>query len=315
MYTPLRPAQSLELPLRHMKYHVLQWGTPQAGSVPLVLGHGWMDVAASWQFVVDALSEAFVAGRRIIAPDWRGFGRSMPPTPCDHYTFADYLGDLDALVQHLVPAGGQIDLVGHSMGGNIAMLYAGARPARIRHLVNVEGFGLPATRPTQAPRRIGQWLDELQQLHSGAISLKSYADASEVAQRLRKNNPRLPEDKALWLAQHWSAPQSDGRWAILGDAAHKVVNPQLFRVDEVLAHYAAITAPVLAIEAEEDSMGAWWKGKFSLDEYHERLQSVPQHKVVHIPDAGHMIHHDQPQLLARFIEDFCNQDVSSPSDP
>ena len=311
MYTPLRPAQSLELPLRHMTYHVLQWGNPQADGVPLVLGHGWMDVAASWQFVVDALGEAFVSDRRIIAPDWRGFGRSMPATPCDHYTFADYLGDLDALVQQLVREGGQIDLVGHSMGGNIAMLYAGARPERIRHLVNVEGFGLPANRPSQAPRRISQWLDELQQLHSGEISLKTYADATEVAQRLRKNNHRLPEDKALWLAQHWSAPQTDGRWAILGDAAHKVVNPQLFRVDEVLAHYAAITAPVLAIEAFDDSMGAWWKGKFSLDEYHERLQSVPRHKIVRIPDAGHMIHHDQPQLLAGYIEAFCNADPAT----
>ena len=81
---------------------------------------------------------------------------------------------LDALLRHCVPGDGAIDLVGHSMGGNVAMFYAGARPARIRRLVNLEGFGMPASRPAQAPRRTAQWLDELQQLaqlwHDGRTS-------------------------------------------------------------------------------------------------------------------------------------------------
>ncbi|MBQ0133464.1 MAG: alpha/beta hydrolase [Comamonas sp.] len=305
MYTPQRLSTSVQLPIRHMTYHVRSWGQPQPGVAPLVLVHGWMDVGASYQFVVDAFSEAFYTGRHIIAPDWRGFGHSTPPAPCDHYTFADYLGDLDALLDHYVPEGQAIDLVGHSMGGNVAMLYSGARPARIRRLVNLEGFGMPATRPTQAPRRMGQWLDELRQLHRGEIELKTYDSVEAVAQRLRKTNHRLSEDKALWLAGQWAAADANGRWAILGDAAHKVVNPQLFRDDEILATYAAITAPVLAVEASDDSLGQWWKGKFDLHEYHERLQSVPQYRIAQVQDAGHMLHHDQPQAVAQLIEDFC----------
>ena len=305
MYTPLRPCSIVDLPIRSLSYRVRTWGQPQAGVAPLVLVHGWMDVGASYQFVVDALSEAFYAGRHIIAPDWRGFGHSRLPAPCDHYSFADYLGDLDALLDHYVPEGQTIDLVGHSMGGNVAMLYAGARPARIRKLINLEGFGLPASKPTHAPKRMGQWLDELKQLRQGEISLKGYDSVQAVAQRLRKTNPRLSEDKALWLAHEWSAPDASGQWRILGDAAHKVVNPQLFRVDEALAMYAAITAPVLAIEAREDSMSQWWQGKYSLGEYHERLQSVPNCRVEQIDDAGHMLHHDQPQRIAELIEQFC----------
>lgn len=306
MYQPLRPSSTARIALRHMSYHVRTWGQPQPGVAPLVLVHGWMDVGASYQFVVDALSEAFFQRRHIIAPDWRGFGHSMPPTPCEHYNFADYLGDLDALLQHYAPDGQAVDLVGHSMGGNIAMFYAGARPARIRRLVNLEGFGLPATQPSQAPQRTAQWLDELQQLRTGALALKPYASAEYVAQRLRKTNPRLPADKALWLAQHWAAPQADGRWAVLGDAAHKVVNPYLYRVEEAQAHYAAITAPVLSVEASDDSLAGWWKEQYTLAQYHERLQVVPHCRIACVQDAGHMLHHDQPATVAALIEDFCS---------
>lgn len=312
MYHPRRPAHSHHLPLRTLRYHVRTWGQPHSDNVPLVLLHGWMDVSASWQFVVDAFSNAFAESRLIIAPDWRGFGLTHTATPCDSYSFADYLGDLDALLHHYAPESGPVDLVGHSMGGNVSMLYAGARPARIRRLVNLEGFGLPATQPQQAPQRMGQWLDELQQLHAGELTLKPYASVQAVAERLRKTNPRLPADQALWLAQHWAAPQADGRWAILGDAAHKVVNPQLFRVEEALAHYAAITAPVLAVEAADDSLRTWWSERYTLAQYHQRLQSVPQHHIAQVADAGHMLHHDQPAAVARLIEDFCSS-TSAPT--
>lgn len=305
MYTPQRPSTPVDLPIRHMHYRVRTWGQPQPNVAPLVLAHGWMDVGASYQFVVDAFSQAFYAGRHIIAPDWRGFGHSMPPTPCDHYSFADYLGDLDALLDHYAPNGQAVDLVGHSMGGNVSMLYAGARPARIRRLINLEGFGMPATQSQQAPARTARWLDELQALRSGSMELKGYDSQAAVAARLRKTNPRLSEDKALWLAGEWAAPDAQGQWHILGDAAHKVVNPLLFRVEEALAYYAAITAPVLSVEASSDSIGQWWKEQYSLTEYHQRLQTVANYRIERVDDAGHMLHHDQPQRVAQMIEDFC----------
>ncbi len=149
MYQPQRTARTETVRIRTLDYHVRLWGDATGGQPPLVLLHGWMDVGASWQFAVDAFSAAFAQGRAIIAPDWRGFGHTRAAAPVDHYVFADYFGDLDQLLDHY--AGGQaVDLVGHSMGGNVAMLYAGIRPARVRRLVNLEGFGLPATRPGQA---------------------------------------------------------------------------------------------------------------------------------------------------------------------
>ena len=303
MYQELQPARSEFVPIRQLNYHVRLWGPATSNLPPLVLVHGWMDVSASYQFVVDAFSQAFAQGRRIIAPDWRGFGLTAPPVPTDHYFFPDYLADLDQLLDHYAP-GTPVDLVGHSMGGNVAMFYAGARPARVRRLVNLEGFGMPASKPTKAPKRYAEWMDELKALQRGEMALKTYDSADGVARRLMKTNPRLPQDKAQWLARHWARPNAQGQWEILGDAAHKITNAMLFRLEEALALYAAITAPTLSIEASDDSLGLWWKGRYTLEEYHQRLQSVPDCRIARVEDAGHMLHHDQPQAVAALIEGF-----------
>jgi pimeloyl-ACP methyl ester carboxylesterase len=303
MYQALKPSRSGFVPVRHLNYHVRQWGQPDATQAPLVLVHGWMDVSASWQFVVDAMRNE----RWIIAPDWRGFGlttNTEGPAP-DNYWFPDYLADLDALLDHF--AGERaVDLVGHSMGGNVAMIYSGVRPQRIRRLVNLEGFGMPETRASQAPGRYAQWMDELKALHRGDNALKSYASADGVAQRLMKTNPRLPQDKADWLARQWAAPNDQGQWEILGDAAHKVVSANLYRLDEALEIYRRITAPVLSVTASDDSLSLWWKGKFTLAQYHERIQAVPNLRSALVNDAGHMMHHDQPAELAHLLESFLN---------
>lgn len=307
MYQERHPARSETVPIRGVAYHLRLWGDQATARLPpLVLLHGWMDVGASWQFVVDAFSSPFLQGRLVVAPDWRGFGLSTPAQRADCYHFVDYLADLDHLIDHV--AGKQpVDLVGHSMGGNIAMMYAGARPARIRRLVNLEGFGLPATRPTQAPNRYAQWMNEIRQLQRGEITLKDYDGVESVAQRLMKTNPRLPPDKAAWLARHWARPANDGRWRILGDAAHKITSAQIYRADEAVALYAAIIAPVLNVEAESDSLGQWWGERFTREEYHQRLAHVRDTRSTTVVDCGHMLHHDQPEMVARLIENFLNK--------
>ena len=302
MYQVKRHSTSHFVTLRGHQYHVREWGNPQSTLPPLVLAHGWMDVAASWQFMVDSFSPEFFEKRRILAADWRGYGLTKG-SATDSYWMLDYLGDLDELLNQVCP-GQSIDLVGHSMGGNVVMMYAGVRPERIRRLVNLEGFGMAVTRPAQAPGRIGQWLDELQTFKTGELDLKPYPDAASVAKRLMKTNKRLSQDKADWLATQWAKPDADGHWHILGDAAHKIINPYLYRVDEVLETYKRITAPTLVVVASDNSLTDWWKGKFTLDEFHERMKVVENLQTVTIQDAGHMLHHDQAEHLAMHLEDF-----------
>jgi pimeloyl-ACP methyl ester carboxylesterase len=300
-YVPRRAARSSFVPVRGLRYHAHAWGdatlvTPERP--PLVMLHGWMDVGASFQFVVDALAEAEGFERWVIAPDWRGFGLTETPN-ADTYWFPDYLGDLDGLLDGLGIAG-PIDLLGHSMGGNVVMSYAGLRPQRIRRLVNLEGFGMPATKPQHAPKRLLQWLDELKTPQT----LRSYASVVEVAERLMKNNPRLTPDKAAWLAPHWARQEADGRWHILGHPAHKRANPVLYHVEEVLASWRLITAPVLWAEGDLTDVEKWWGKRFPRSEFDTRLAAVSNLQRALLSPCGHMLHHDQPQALAGHLTRF-----------
>ena len=296
-YLPRRAALSSFVNVRGLRLHVLRWGEAAADAVPLVMMHGWMDVAASFQFVVDAFAHA----RPVIAFDWRGFGRSDAGGG-DGYWFPDYLADLDALLDapELGLAGRSVDLLGHSMGGNVAMLYAGVRPLRVRRLVNLEGFGMPRSTPEQAPRRYAQWLDQLRE----PARLKPYDSLDAVAARLRETNPLLPADKAAWLATHWAAPDGDGRWALRADPAHKHVNPVLYRVDEVLACWRHIVAPLLWVEGDRTDMSRWWGHRYPRDEFEARLGVVANVERCRLSPAGHMLHHDQPEALAARLEAF-----------
>jgi len=299
-YAVRRAARSSFVPVRGLRYHVNLWGDPATVTRErplLVWMHGWMDVGASLQFVVDAMRD----DRAIAAPDWRGFGRTAAP-PTDSYWFADYLGDLDGLLDALSPEAA-VDLAGHSMGGNVVMTYAGARPERVRRLINVEGFGLPEARPEQAPARLRQWLDELKTPQH----LKPYASLSDVAARLVKSNPRLSAERAAWLAGHWAERRGDGLWHVLGDPAHKRVNPMLYRKDEVLEGWKRIAAPLLWIEGDETDPDRWWGQRYPRSEFDARLALVRDVQRARLRECGHMLHFDQPQALAAAIEAFVDR--------
>jgi pimeloyl-ACP methyl ester carboxylesterase len=168
-------------------------------------------------------------------------------------------------------------------------------------VVDLEGFGLTATRPTQAPRRYARWLDELRE----PPALKTYDSVEAVAQRLKKTNPRLRDDRAAFLAAHWARPNAEGRWEILGDPAHKMINPTLYRLDEVKAVWAQVTAPVLHVEARDSATLAHIANGQDIAAFKERFSAFPDFREVVLDDAGHMVHHDQPERIAELIETFC----------
>ena len=302
-YTCAREASSRFLPVRGLQYHCSQWGEPQADTPLLVMVHGFMDVGASFQFVVDAMARLPAASgqarRCVVAPDWRGFGLTQAPTGTDAYWFPDYVADLDALLAQLSPDS-PVDLLGHSLGGNIVMSYAGARPQRIRRLVNLEGFGVPDVPPRYAAPRLAKWLDQLNQPQH----LKPYASLADVAARMCHHNPRLKPEKALWLAAHWAEQASDGQWLLRADPAHRRINPVPSRGDEAMATWSRISAPLLWVQGRETRTDEHWQGKYSFDEFQTRLAHVPQVQQVVLDDAGHMLHHDQPEALAQVLAAF-----------
>jgi len=144
-YSPQRIPNSEILDIRGLACHLQRW--PGQGGPLCILLHGWMDAGATFQFLVDALPPSW----EVIAPDWRGYGQSAW-SPGGYY-FPEYLADLDALLNVLSPEI-PVWLVGHSMGGNVASLYAGIRPERVSRLVSLEGLGLPPSQASQAPQII-----------------------------------------------------------------------------------------------------------------------------------------------------------------
>jgi pimeloyl-ACP methyl ester carboxylesterase len=287
----MKPSQSEFVQVRGLRYHCRVWG--KASAPQLFMLHGWMDVSASFQFLVDSLAGDW----RVIAPDWRGFGLTEW-TQDGAYWFPDYFADLEALLEHYQPRAPAV-VVGHSMGGNVAAMYAGIRPERVAKLVDLEGLGLADSGPEKAPGRYARWLSELAKDKRG---FRDYESFEALAERLRGNNPRLTKERSFFLARHWGSAKPDGRVELASDPAHKLVNPVLYRAEEAMACWRKVAAPVLWVEGAESNAHEFLK--LSAADLAARKQCFSRLTECVIAGAGHMLHHDQPERLAEVIEEF-----------
>ena len=221
----MRPSRSDYLDLPDVRLHIRRWGKPEAPT--LFLLHGWMDVSASFQFVVDELQRDW----NIVAPDWRGFG----PSQWLHrpYYFAEHMGDMEAILDHYAPDG-QVRLVGHSMGGILSCLYAGIRPERVAQVVTLDGFGIAPTTPDMAAERYRQWLNQTR----AVPKLHVYRDRADFARRLMKTDRFLSAERADYLSRHLAKigeghnKAGERRHGVIwnGDPWHKNFSPYLFRL-------------------------------------------------------------------------------------
>jgi pimeloyl-ACP methyl ester carboxylesterase len=207
------------------------------------------------------------------------------------------MGDLDRLLAHLEPERAAT-LIGHSMGGNIASMYAGVRPERVARVVNLEGFGMSRSEPGKAPARYAKWLAQL----ADKPGFRDYADFADLAARMRASNPRLSEARALYLAQHWGSENAAGRVELRSDPAHKLINPVSYQLEEAMACWRNVAASVLWIDGAESK--TMERMRINAGEHEARKACFRQLSAHTIPEAGHMLHHDQPERLAGLIEAF-----------
>lgn len=287
-YQPRRACTQRSIVLRGLRFHLYQW--PGSGP-PLILLHGWGDSGATYQFLVDELH----AQRTCLAFDMRGFGRTQWPQ--DGYWFPDYLADLDALLEHVAP-GEPVDLIGHSMGGNIALLYAGTRPERVRRVVSLEGFGLPRTHPEQACNRYREWLDEVR---AGPGAYAEHASFERFEALLRKRNPLTPPERIAFIARAWAEEVAPGRVVPRADPRHKRVNAVLYRRDEAESCWRNVSANVLLIQGAQSELLQRMNAPQEFAAFQASLRSA---QLATIANAGHMLHHDQPEKVAQLIEQF-----------
>ncbi len=284
-YAPTTARRTRLISLRGIDYHINEWGDEDA---PLfVYLHGWADTGSTFQFVVDALKSDW----HVVAPDWRGFGNTAYRT--ESSWFPDYLADLNALLEVYSP-GVPVRLVGHSMGANVASLYAGTMPERVTSIVNIEGFGLHDSDPNDAPQRYREWLE------SGRASpeFSTYPDFESLAMRIRKRSPGLSNAEADFVAREW-AREDSGVVRLRADPRHKLPNPVLYRRAEAEACWRKVIAQVLLVSGDRSPFADRFGSTSELPFPHQRSTTVS--------DAGHMIHFEAPQRLAEQIEQFLKQ--------
>ena len=286
-YRPLRTAERHVIPIAGHSASVSVWPAP--GKPTLLALHGWGDCGASFQFLADALTDDFT----VVAPDWRGFGESASDETS--FYFPNYLADLEAIVAHFF-ATGPANIVAHSMGGNVAGLFAGVRADRVARLINIEGFGLTDSDPAAAPQRYRAWLDSL----AVTPSQRDYATTAELAERVMRRAPQLEPGRALFVAEQWSQRDAaTGRWRLRATPAHKRPNPVLYRREEARACWRATTAGVLLVHSAAG--GATWDGMAGAAADYAAALGERCCGVEVLPDCGHNLHMERPAALADLV--------------
>ncbi|WP_323038380.1 alpha/beta hydrolase [Gemmobacter sp.] len=267
-----------------------RWGA--SDGPPLLLLHGSRDNSITFQFLVDALGEDW----QILAPDLRGHGLSDPvPAIWQH----ELLGDVCQLIRDLLPER-PVPVVGHSMGGNLALALAALRPGLVSHVVSLDALGTPPNTPlSSAAAVLGKYLDELE--HKGFRTLRGYSTIGEMTDRLVRANPRLGRQRAEWLARHSSRHGADGLLYWLHDINLSRSLGLLYNDGEWDRLFQRIACPVLYLASSDPTRHDPATFRSELTRKSRCIATLDWDQ---LPETGHNLHHELPDVMAGRIETF-----------
>jgi pimeloyl-ACP methyl ester carboxylesterase len=271
---------------QRLRLHYVDWGN--GGAPPLILLHGGQDHCRNWDWVAQRLRHDW----HIIAPDLRGHGDSQW-SATGSYTMAGYIYDLAQLIdqQRLAP----VTLIAHSLGGNIALRYAGVYPEKVKALVSIEGLGPSPKALAERARltideRMRKWID-LEHNLAGRLP-RRYATIEDAFRRMQAANKHLSPEQARHLTQHGVNQNEDGTFSWKFDNYVRVWPPYDMQVEEVQQLWARITCPTLLVYGRES-----WASNPQED---GRARHFKNARVVSFEGAGHWVHHDR---LDAFIDE------------
>lgn len=273
-----------------LELHVLEWSAhePQLDHTVFLI-HGFLDLAWGWEELVRAgLAERF----HVVALDQRGHGDSDRIGPGGYYHFMDYVSDLASIVEQT--ARGQVSIVGHSMGGNVASYYTGTFPERVARLALLEGVGPPED-STPLPDRTRNWIGSVTAVR--AKPLRSYATVEDAARRLQEHDALLSPELALRIARHGTRQIEGGRVIFKHDPLHVTRGPYPFRLDFARSFWERVSCPVLLVDGSESPFH--W-----LADRQARNSTFKNRQERTIQGAGHMLQRHQPEALCRVLTEF-----------
>ena len=252
----------------------------------VVLVHGGLDHARSWDWTARALRDAY----HVYSYDLRGHGNSAH-VPGAMYSLAEHVRDLASLVDIVAPAGAtaNVRLIGHSLGGMIVLHYAGLFPERVSHAVSVEGIGFALGHRLlgPAPERLRHWIDSVRQAETRTP--KPYPHLDAAVARMKEANPRLSDDVARHLTLHGTNWNSDGSMTWKFDNQLRTVSPYGHNLEDAAQVHGRIACPVLFF---------WGLKSFApVPTGDPRFDAIRDKRMVIAPEAGHWVHHDELDLF------------------
>jgi pimeloyl-ACP methyl ester carboxylesterase len=278
-----------DVTVRGLRLRLHRWSPEGARRGPLVLLlHGFLDAASTFEGIGERLAQL---GLEVAAPDLRGFGESDRIGAGGYYHFPDYVADVEALLTALGES--SVALVGHSMGGGVATLFAGTRPERVARLVVLEGWGPMHAPPALAVDQMRRHLNDLTRVDRAGRPLGSMAEAVD---RLAASHPRIPREVLATRAEKLVRREADGRLFWAWDPLHRTTAPTPFQAAVYASFLSAIACPTLSISGGSH-------GWHPPDE-EERLALVRDLRRAEIPDAGHMMHWTAPETVVAVLGPF-----------
>ena len=264
---------------QRLRLHYVDWGNPEAP--PLLLLHGGRDHCRNWDWVAADLARDW----HVIAPDLRGHGDSAW-SPDGHYGMAAFVYDLAQLIHGLKLA--PLTIVAHSLGGNIALRYAGLYPENVTRIVAIEGLGpspaqLAKRVTTTADARLRDWIAEVRGL--SARQPKRYASVDEALSRMMAENKHLSEAQARHLTEHGVLQNEDGSYSWKFDNYIRSFSPVDLAYADLEALWGRIACPTLLVYGAES-----WASNPAID---GRIAAFNHARVELFDRAGHWVHHDR----------------------
>jgi pimeloyl-ACP methyl ester carboxylesterase len=277
-----------------LRLHYTDWGNEAAP--PLILIHGGLDHSRSWDAVALSLRTKF----HIIAPDLRGHGDSDWARGSS-YSLADHVYDLTSMMTSLGLENAAI--VGHSMGGMVSLVYAGAFPEKVSRLAVLDGVtNFPARKIKPIETRIAEWVGVLDK--TARRRTHRYASVADAAERMRARNARLTPGQAMHLATHALKQDADSAFIWKFDPYLRAPAPYRLSLHDHIALWSRIACPTLLVAGSESFLPDPEKAGV--------LGHFRQAQLARIEGAGHWLQHDKAAEVIDVLKTFFDLSVQSP---